>query len=79
MNDDRKEHYVDDNDAPNKNNVGEAQQETSAEVLLRLVSESAMVFFKDQYKVPYALVRRNGHKEILRVESSTFKRYLAKL
>ena len=35
MNDDRKEHYVDDNDAPNKNNVGDAQQETSAEVLLR--------------------------------------------
>jgi hypothetical protein len=79
MSDDRKEQYVDDNDAPNKNNVSEAQQETSAEVLLRLVSETGKVFFKDQYKVPHALVRINGHKEILRVESSTFKRYLAKL
>jgi hypothetical protein len=73
MNIEGKEHSVGEIDTPNED------QERPTEVLIRLVSERGMVFFKDQYKVPHALVTINGHKEILHVESSTFRRYLAKL
>jgi hypothetical protein len=68
-------------DVPENDNVGEVEQEQEkpAEILLRLVSGGGMVFFKDQYKVPHVLVPIKGHKEILRVETSTFRRYLAKL
>jgi hypothetical protein len=72
-------------DIPENNNVGgeeqeqEQEQEKPAEVLLRLVSERGMVFFKDQYKVPHVLISIRDHKEILRVESGIFKRYLTKL
>jgi putative DNA primase/helicase len=38
-----------------------------------------MVFFKDQYKIPHVLIAVHDHSEILRVESSSFKRYLARL
>jgi hypothetical protein len=68
-------------DIPENNNIGEEEPEQPkpAEILLRLVSERGMVFFKDQYKVPHVLVPIKGHKEILRVESGSFRRYLAKL
>jgi hypothetical protein len=69
-----KEHRIEDIDTP-----GEDEHESPSEIVVRLASESGMVFFKDQYKVPHVLVPINGHKEILRVETGTFRRYLARL
>ena len=53
--------------------------EKPVDVLLRLVSDAGMVFFKDQYKIPHVMIPIRDHNEILRVESSAFKRYLVKM
>jgi hypothetical protein len=74
MSNDDRDHSIDDIDTP-----GEDEHESPSEILVRLASERGMVFFKDQYKVPHVLIPINGHKEILRVETGTFRRYLARL
>ena len=53
--------------------------EKSADILLRLVGDAGMVFFKDQYKIPHVMIPIRDHNEILRVESSAFRRYLVKM
>ena len=70
---------ADENNTPDKDIEGEDEHESPAEIIIRLVSEKGIVFFKDQYRVPHVLVPINGHKEVLRVESGFFRRYLAKL
>jgi hypothetical protein len=52
---------------------------SSAETLIELANEKIRVLFKDQYGTAYALVNNADHNETVRVESSKFKRYLAKL
>jgi hypothetical protein len=74
MSNDDGDHSIDELDT-----LGEDERESPSEILVRLVSERGMVFFKDQHKVPHVLVPLNGHKEILRVETGTFRRYLARL
>lgn len=69
-----------DNNPDNNDFEGEDEgEEKPVDILLRLVSDSGMVFFKDQYKIPHVLIPIAGHNQILRVESSAFKRYLVKI
>ena len=50
-----------------------------AEILVRLAVENTGLLFKDQYGTAHAQIHVANHDEILRVESSKFKRHLARL
>jgi hypothetical protein len=51
----------------------------NSEVLMELASEHIELLFRDQNGATHAAVRINDHREILPVETSRFRRYLAKL
>jgi hypothetical protein len=70
---DRQKQNDDDNERPANGNG------TAAEVLVELASENAKLLFKDQYGTAHAEVQIVEHNEIIRIESSRFKRYLARL
>lgn len=62
----------------------EEQQESYAEILVQLATDNTELFFKDQYGAAFALVKVNNdgddqHREVIRLESNKFKRYLSKL
>jgi Bifunctional DNA primase/polymerase, N-terminal len=62
----------------------EEQQESYAEILVQLATDNTELFFKDQYGTAFALVKVNNdgdnqHREVIRLESNKFKRYLSKL
>jgi Bifunctional DNA primase/polymerase, N-terminal len=62
----------------------EEQQESYAEILVQLATDNTELFFKDQYGTAFALVKINNngddqHREVIRIESNKFKRYLSKL
>ena len=44
--------------------------------LLQLIEESQIVLFHDQFKIGYALVDVQGHSEVLRLRSRTFRHWL---
>ena len=50
-----------------------------ADLLVQLATENSSFLFKDQYGTAHAQVRIADHDEIIRVESSKFKRYLSRL
>ncbi|CAN5235912.1 hypothetical protein BH18THE2_BH18THE2_34620 [soil metagenome] len=52
---------------------------SSADLLVRLAIENTSLLFKDQYGVAHAQIQTGDHDEILRIESSKFKRHLARL
>jgi hypothetical protein len=52
---------------------------SAANLLVELATENASLMFKDQYGTAYAQVHIADHDEIIRIESSKFKRYLARL
>src|SRR5215208_3102016 len=56
-----------------------AEDRSPSEILLDLVGEKNITFFKDQYRIAHAWVTISNHSEIMRVESNAFKRYLTKL
>jgi hypothetical protein len=59
----------------------EQQQQSYADILAQLALDNTKSFFKDQYGIPFALVRINtdGHTEVIKLESDRFRRYLSKL
>jgi hypothetical protein len=57
----------------------EDDDRTHSEKLLDLANEANILLFKDQYRIPHALIAISGRLEILRVESNAFRRYLIKL
>ena len=52
---------------------------SAADILVELATENTSLSFKDQYGMAYAQVHIADHDEIIRVESSKFKRYLSRL
>jgi hypothetical protein len=52
---------------------------SAADLLVQLAIENTSLLFKDQYGMAHAQVHIADHDEIIRVESSKFKRYLARL
>ncbi|HET6716336.1 MAG TPA: hypothetical protein VFG90_04350 [Nitrososphaeraceae archaeon] len=69
---------------PENNNNHELEgedddDEKPAGILLGLVRDVGMVFFKDQYKIPHVMIPIREHNEILRIECSAFRRYLVKM
>jgi hypothetical protein len=74
----RKTDIANGNKTKNKKESLESKS-TPAEVVVELAIENTELLFKDQYGTPYALVRIADHNEIIRIESSKFKRYLSKL
>jgi hypothetical protein len=70
--------------------IGEQKQEegddeetqdrrSQAQIMLELALENISVLFKDQYGVPHAEIQIDTHHEIMKVDSSKFRRYLSKL
>lgn len=55
------------------------QSQRMASVLVRIATEYADFFFKDQHWTPYAFVKMSDHNEVIAIESGKFKRLLAKL
>jgi hypothetical protein len=58
---------------------GNGKIHSAAEVLVELASGNAKLLFKDQYGIAHAEVQTGEHNEIIKIESSRFKRYLARL
>jgi hypothetical protein len=58
---------------------GNGKIQSAAEVLVELACGNAKLLFKDQYGTAHAEVQIGEHNEIIKVESSRFKRYLARL
>src|SRR5918996_459433 len=52
---------------------------SAADLLVELATENISLLFRDQYGAAHAQIRVADHDEILRIESSKFKRHLAKL
>lgn len=52
---------------------------SAADVLVKLAVENTSLLFKDQYSIAHAQIHVADHDEIIRVESSKFKRHLARL
>jgi hypothetical protein len=60
------------------------RQESYAEILVQLATDNTELFLKDQYGTAFALVKVNNdgddqHREVIKLESKKFKRYLSKL
>jgi hypothetical protein len=51
---------------------------SAADILVQLAIENTTLLFKDQYGTAHAQIHIADHNEILRVEGSKFKRYLAR-
>ena len=52
---------------------------SAADLLVELAVENTSLLFKDQYGAAHAQIHIGDHDEILRIESSKFKRHLARL
>lgn len=52
---------------------------SAADLLVELAVENTSLLFKDQYGMAHAQIRISDHYEILKIESSKFKRHLARL
>jgi hypothetical protein len=52
---------------------------SAADLLVELATENISLLFRDQYGAAHAQIRVADHDEIVRIESSKFKRHLAKL
>jgi len=63
----------------NNNESNENQAQSNAEILVKLAQENVQLFFKDQYGAAFGLVKVLDHKETVALESSRFKRFLAKI
>jgi hypothetical protein len=77
---DQSQHYQD-QQTPTTDTISEATAKSHAELIIELAAENRTLLFKDQYGVAYALVHfeEDDHDEIIKVESSKFRRYLSKL
>lgn len=62
-----------------KKNVDDEEPKSHAELLMDLAAENIQQLFKDQYGFAHAVIRIADHNEVLPVENSRFKRYMAKL
>jgi hypothetical protein len=66
-----------------KKGLGEEDEERGirsvADLLVKLAVENTGLLFRDQYGTAHAQVHIAGHDEILKIESSKFKRHLARL
>src|SRR5215207_7925584 len=62
-----------------ENGNGSGKVQSAADVLVQLGTKNAKLLFKDQYSIAHAQVHTADQEEIIRVESSKFKRYLARL
>jgi hypothetical protein len=56
------------------NNTG-----TAAETIVELATENTTLLFKDQYGSAYAIIQNEDHREIIKIESNKFKRFLSRL
>ena len=52
---------------------------SAADLLVELAVENTSLLFKDQYGAAYSQIHVADHDEIIKVESSKFKRYLSRL
>ena len=62
-----------------ENGNGSGKVQSAADVLVQLGTKNAKLLFKDRYSIAHAQVHTADQEEIIRVESSKFKRYLARL
>src|SRR5918996_1600439 len=62
-----------------ENGSGSGKIQSAADVLVQLAIENTKLLFKDQYNIAHAQIHNADHYEIIKVESSKFKRYLSKL
>ncbi len=66
----------------NKNltyNTDQDKKQSVAEIIVELANKNIKLFFRDQYGATYAQITLSDHNEIVSLESSKFRRYLAKL
>ena len=49
------------------------------QILINLVQENTLLFFKDQYDIAYAKVKVQQHSEIISLRSSKFEYFISKL
>jgi hypothetical protein len=58
---------------------GNGKIQSAADILVHLATENTKLLFKDQYGTAHAQVHIADHDEIIKAESSKFKRYLSRL
>ena len=51
----------------------------SANLLIQLVKQNTLLFFKDQYGVPNVMIKVANHAEIMPIQSKKFEYYISKL
>ena len=73
MSDGEKENIT--SSATKNDNGKDSTKESQAELLVKLAEE--MTLFHDEFHEAYSVIEVNGHDEILRCRSKTFRRYLA--
>ena len=52
---------------------------TTANILIPLVKQKTILFFKDQYGEPNLMIKVANHAEIMRIQSRKFEYYISKL
>ena len=52
---------------------------STAEILIQLAKENALLFFKDQYNIAYAKIKVQEHNEIIALTNTKFEYFLRKL
>jgi hypothetical protein len=62
-----------------ENDSGSGKVQSAADILVQLAIENTKLLYKDQYNIAHAQIHNADHYEIIKVESSKFKRYLSKL
>jgi hypothetical protein len=67
--------------APKNEDDQQQQQQSHADILVQLATDNTELFFNDQYGTAFALVTidTDRHREVIRLESDKFRRYLSKL
>ncbi|MGA9152355.1 MAG: hypothetical protein WBZ36_17405, partial [Candidatus Nitrosopolaris sp.] len=52
---------------------------STAEILIQLAKENALLFFKDQYNIAYARIKVQEHNEVIALTNTKFEYFLRKL
>ncbi len=68
----------DDDGDGNDSNGTEPKASKSANLLIQLVKENTLLFFKDQYGMPNVLIKVTSHVEIMPIQSKKFEYYISK-